>query len=137
MESAQSQEELDATSSLWPYHSNDDKPNNFVLTAIETTTNPKKGMQMLKSTPFLQWSGILAVCCLATVGQAQITNQLVVHLPFDTNYNNTVANGVTATAQGTPVFAAGKIGGGVTVTTRKDGSEISYVTLGTPTELQF
>ena len=93
---------------------------------------------MLKSKPILQWSGTLAVCCLATVGQAQITDKLVVHLPFDNNYNNTVANAVTATPEGTPVFAAGKIGpGGVTVTTRMDASEISYVSLGNPTELQF
>ncbi len=95
---------------------------------------------MKKSKTILQWSGVLAICCLATVGQAQIKDKLVVHLPFDNNYTNTVPNAITATSQGTPgpKFAAGKIGsGGVTVTTRKDGSEISYVTLGSPTELQF
>jgi hypothetical protein len=70
--------------------------------------------------------------------QAQITDELVVHLPFDNNYSNTRANGVTATAVGNPTFAAGKIGSGaVTVTTRKDGSDFSYVTLGNPVELAF
>lgn len=70
--------------------------------------------------------------------QAQITDELVVHLPFDNNYSNTRANGVTATAVGNPSFTAGKIGSGaVTVTTRKDGSDFSYVTLGNPAELAF
>jgi hypothetical protein len=87
--------------------------------------------------PILKWLGCLAVCCLATLSQAQIKDKLVVHLAFDNNYNNAVANGVTASPQGTPVFAAGKLGSGVTLTTRKDGSDFSYVSLGTPTELQF
>ena len=93
---------------------------------------------MNKSKTIVQWSGIWAICCLATVGQAQITNKLVVHLPFDNNYTNTVANAVTATPKGNPVFAAGQIGAGaVTLTTLMDGSEISYVSLGSPAELQF
>ena len=71
----------------------------------------------------LKWSGALTLASFATVGQAQIKDKLVVHLPFDNNYNNTVGNAVTATAQGTPSFGTGKIGGGVTVTTRKDGRE--------------
>jgi hypothetical protein len=93
---------------------------------------------MIKSKPILQWSGVLAICCMATVGQAQITNKLVVHLPFDNDYSNTVANTVTATPKGTPAFATGMIGAGaVTLTTLMDGSEISYVSLGSPAELQF
>jgi hypothetical protein len=78
----------------------------------------------------------------AAVGQAQITNALVVHLTFDGtdasgNYTNAVANSILAFPMGTPRSAVGKIGGAVSLTTRMDGSEISYLTLGYPTELQF
>ncbi len=93
---------------------------------------------MIKSKPILQWGGALAIGCLATVGQAQITNKLVVHLPFDNDYRNTRSNAVTATPRGAPVFTNGLIGAGaITVTTRMDGSEFSYVSLSSPAELQF
>src|SRR5512140_3570036 len=92
----------------------------------------------MRTKPILKGSGILVVCGLATLGQAQITDKLVVHLPFDNNYSNSRGNAVAATAQGTPSFTAGKIGAGaVTLTTRKDGSDFSYVTLGSPADLQF
>jgi hypothetical protein len=110
----------------------------YTVNRNATTMNSRRRPQMNNSKTIVQWSGVWAICCLATVGQAQITNKLVVHLPFDIDYTNTVANAVTATPRGTPVFAVGKIGAGaVTVTTRADGSEFSYVTLGNPTELRF
>jgi hypothetical protein len=85
------------------------------------------------------------LCFSAAVAHAQINNGLVVHLTFDGtnasgNYTNTIANGIEGVPVGTPYFtnAPGAIGNGaVSLTTRKDGSEISYVTLGYPTELQF
>jgi len=81
---------------------------------------------------------ILLMGGVATCSQAQITDRLVVHMPFDNSYANTRANAVTPAPVGTPTFVGGKIGAGaVTLTTRKDGSEISYVTLGNPAELQF
>jgi len=91
----------------------------------------------------LQHLALAAVLGLgAALGQAQITNALVVHLTFDGtdssgNYTNNIANGIMASPMGTPRSALGKIGGAVSLTTRKDGSEISYLNLGYPTELQF
>jgi len=67
-----------------------------------------------------------------------ITDQMVVHLPFDNTYANTVSNGVTAAAVGAPTFAAGKVGAGaLAFSSMADGSAFNYVTLGMPTELYF
>src|SRR5262249_10515366 len=92
----------------------------------------------MKTQTLLRWSGVFAVCSLATIGRAQITDQLVVHLPFDNDFKNTRNNGIDGTAVGTPTFGQGKIGtNAVAVTTKKDGSDFSYVTLGNPAQLNF
>ena len=67
-----------------------------------------------------------------------LTNGLLCHLTFDNNYNDDSGNGINGTPSGTPTFVAGKIGSGaVSFTTLADGSEIDYVTLGYPAQLQF
>ncbi len=67
-----------------------------------------------------------------------INQDMVVHLTFDNNYNNTVGNAVTAEAVGEPTFGAGKIGSGALVFGfPTDGSFFNYVTLGTPELLNF
>jgi len=88
-----------------------------------------------------------SACLLATVlfagwlniGRAShLTNGLLCHLTFDGNYKDDSGNGINGTPCGTPTFGAGKIGSGaVCFTTLHDGSEIDYVTLGYPQQLQF
>jgi hypothetical protein len=72
------------------------------------------------------------------VHAGNLTNSLLCHLTFDNNYNDDSGNGINGTPSGTPTFGAGKIGSGaVSLTTLQDGSEIDYVTLGYPPQLQF
>ncbi len=67
-----------------------------------------------------------------------ITKDLVVHLPFDNSYANTVAGGPTADKVGAPTFAAGKVGAGALAFTAKPAdSDFNYVTLGAPEQLNF
>ena len=82
--------------------------------------------------------GVAVVGALLSVSlQAQITNSLVVHLPFDNNYNDTSGNSLNGMAMGAPTFQPGILGQAVSLTTKMDGSEIDYVTLGYPPQLQF
>ncbi|PYJ85296.1 MAG: hypothetical protein DME22_09655, partial [Verrucomicrobia bacterium] len=77
---------------------------------------------------------------LTAESKSAITNGLVVHLTFDNDYNDSSGNGNNGSPQGTPgpSFVPGKIGSGaVSVTTKKDSSEIDYVTLGYPSQLKF
>ena len=67
-----------------------------------------------------------------------LTNGLLCHLTFDNNYTDDSGNSINGTPSGTPAFVAGKIGSGaVSFTTLQDGSEIDYVSLGYPPQLQF
>ena len=85
----------------------------------------------------LKLAAALTACLAGTAVQAQITDGLVVHLPFDNAYTNSRANGIDGTPVGTPTFGPGKIGQSVAVTTIRDGSVINYVTLGYPDLLKF
>jgi hypothetical protein len=88
-----------------------------------------------------------STCLLATAlvagwcngGHAStLTNSLLCHLTFDNNYNDDSGNSINGTPSGTPTFVAGKIGAGaVSLTTLQDASEIDYVSLGYPPQLQF
>jgi len=83
-------------------------------------------------------STVLGLAVSLPLAAGTITNELVVHLPFDNTYANTVNNGVTAEAVGAPTFAAGKVGAGaLAFSSMADGSAFNYVTLGMPTELYF
>ncbi len=66
-----------------------------------------------------------------------LTNGLVTHLTFDGAYSDSSGSGVVATPVGAPTFAPGQIGQAVVLTTRKDGSEFDYVSLGYPDVLRF
>jgi hypothetical protein len=86
----------------------------------------------------LIWSAVLGLAVSLPLAAGTITNDMVVHLPFDNTYANTVNNGVTAAAVGAPTFAAGKVGAGaLAFSSMADGSAFNYVTLGMPTELYF
>jgi hypothetical protein len=107
---------------------------------MKTTTTPRpKNPQKIHSQRLIQWTGAaLAFCFASAVAQAQITNDLVVHLTFDNTYNNTRANGIDGTAVGSPTFVTGQVGSGaVALTILRDASTFNYVTLGNPPLLNF
>lgn len=66
-----------------------------------------------------------------------ITQDLVVHLPFDDTPDDTSGRGNNATLQGAPGFTTGKIGKALHFVTLKDGSQIDYASLGYPDDLKF
>ncbi|MGA2246219.1 MAG: LamG-like jellyroll fold domain-containing protein, partial [Verrucomicrobiota bacterium] len=67
-----------------------------------------------------------------------LTNDLVLHLTFDGNYNDTSGRGNNGTPVGSPTFVAGKIGGqAVEVSTDTTNAVYNYVTLGTPSDFTF
>src|ERR1051326_4059456 len=107
---------------------------------MKTTTTPRpKNPQKIHSQRLIQWTGAaLAFCFASAVAQAQITNDLVLHLTFDNTYNNTRANGIDGTAVGSPTFVTGQVGSGaVALTILRDASTFNYVTLGNPPLLNF
>ncbi len=81
-----------------------------------------------------------AVLLAAAVSPAAITDDLVVHLTFDNTLADASGRGNNGTGVNNPTFAAGKIGGAISVFS--DGVErpnnlSRYVTLGTPADLNF
>jgi len=62
---------------------------------------------------------------------------LVVHLPFDDNYNDTSGRNNNASAAGTPDFQTGAIGKALHVQALADGSIENFATLGYPDDLKF
>lgn len=61
-----------------------------------------------------------------------VTQDLVAHLKFDGNLNDSSGKGNNGTAVGAPSFTAGKVGQAVKIPSGAD-----YVTLGTPADLNF
>ncbi|MBI2950091.1 MAG: immunoglobulin domain-containing protein [Verrucomicrobia bacterium] len=83
-------------------------------------------------------SQAVVVTVNAPAAPPKITDGLAVYLKFDGDLNDASGNKINGTAVGSPTFAAGKIGSGaLSVTSKKDGSAFSYVTLGTPDLLKF
>ena len=73
-----------------------------------------------------------------------LSNNLVAHLTFDGNLNDTSGRGNNAAyqfngaaANPTPTFLPGKLGSAFQVTTLVDSSAYEYATLAYPTDLQF
>jgi hypothetical protein len=66
-----------------------------------------------------------------------ISDQLVVHIKFDGDYNDSSGRGNNATPQGTPTLVGGKFGQAMQFTTLPDSSEIDYASLGSPDDLHF
>jgi hypothetical protein len=78
------------------------------------------------------------------VSPADINSNLVVHLKFDGDYNDSSGHGNNASAvaggsapDSGPSLVAGKIGQALRFTTARDGSVIDYATLGYPVDLKF
>jgi len=79
-----------------------------------------------------------------TVYLAPIISNLVVHLPFDGNFNDTSGRGNNATyahngvnGDPNPVFVTGKIGQAFEYSVTNDASKFNYATLGYPNDLRF
>ena len=85
----------------------------------------------------------LALACLALPGtfeaslQAGITDDLVMHLTFDTDYADSTANHTDGTPFGNPVLGTGILGKAVTLGTTASENIFNYVALGTPELLNF
>jgi hypothetical protein len=71
------------------------------------------------------------------VSPGPVTSNLVVHITFDGNYDDSSGRTNNATAVGGPTLVAGKIGQAMKFTTTQDGSTIQYATLGYPDDLKF
>jgi len=85
----------------------------------------------------------LALACLALPGtfeaslQAGITDDLVMHLTFDTDYADSTANHTDGTPFGDPALTAGILGKAATLGTIAAENTFNYVALGTPELLNF
>ncbi len=66
-----------------------------------------------------------------------ITNDLVLHLKFDGNYDDSSGRGNNGTAVGTPTIVPGRLGNAAYLNTDTAASTYNYVTLGKPVDLNF
>jgi autotransporter-associated beta strand protein len=78
----------------------------------------------------------------ATAAQVGLTNGMVLHLPFDTDYKdisgrNNNGTAVGATTVGLPVAGPAAVGGGALHYSSDTTPSYNYVTLGKPSDLQF
>lgn len=90
------------------------------------------------------YGAVTGVVAVVRIYSGPITSNLVVHLPFDGNFNDTSGRGNNATyqyngeaANSSPTFLPGKLGSAFQVTTLIDSSDYEYATLGYPDDLQF
>lgn len=80
----------------------------------------------------------LLASLLVGSGQAAITDQLVTHLTFDNNLEDSSGKAHHGTAVGTVGYGTGAVGAGAAkLSFKKDGSAFNYVTLGAPADLNF
>ena len=61
-----------------------------------------------------------------------VTNDLVVHLKFDGNFNDSSGRGNNGTPVGAPTIATGKIGSAMQYTDADSGASLNYVSLDNP-----
>jgi phospholipase C len=99
------------------------------------------GYRVVASNSFGMTTSMVSVL---KVYRGPLTNQLVVHLPFDGNFNDTSGRGNNAryatngsAANPNPLFVPGKLGQAFQYTTLSDGSRFEYATLGYPADLRF
>jgi hypothetical protein len=90
------------------------------------------------------FGAVTSTFAILNVWSGPITSNLVVHLPFDGNFNDTSGQGNNASyatngpdADPNPTFVPGKIGQAFQYTTTKNASIQEYATLGYPLDLQF
>ena len=66
-----------------------------------------------------------------------ISQDLVAHLKFDTDYADSSGHGNNGTTVGAPTLVAGKIGSAMQYTDADSGADYNYVTLGNPADLHM
>lgn len=83
-------------------------------------------------------SSIVSLTVVSVPVYANITNGLVLHLPFDTDASDSSGRGNNGTYVGSPSLVKGIIGTqALHYNTDTSSSTYNYVTLGTPADLQF
>jgi hypothetical protein len=83
-------------------------------------------------------SGGVKLAVLPAPQYANATNDLVLHLKFDGNYNDASGRGNHAANVGATTFVAGKVGANALhYSTDINAGQYNYATLGTPSDLQF
>ncbi len=105
---------------------------NLTLNTVQTIDSGNYTVVIANS-----YSAVTSTVARLTVFSSAITNNLVVHLPFDGNYADTSGRTNDATPVGSPGFAPGKIGQAFQFTTKQDGSGFNYATLNYPSDLKF
>jgi Concanavalin A-like lectin/glucanases superfamily/Immunoglobulin domain len=90
------------------------------------------------------YGAVTSVVAILKVWTGSLSSNLVVHLTFDGDLNDTSGRTNNATyqfnganAKSSPTFLAGKLGSAFQVTTLIDSSDYEYATLGYPVDLQF
>jgi hypothetical protein len=90
------------------------------------------------------YGSVTSAVAQLTVFLASITNDLVVHLPFDGNFSDTSGRGNNAAyahngvnGDANPVFVNGKIGQAFEYSVTNDATKFNYATLGYPNDLRF
>jgi hypothetical protein len=81
--------------------------------------------------------GAVSAIARVIVAPSVFSSNLVVHITFDGNYNDTSGRGNNATPVGSPTLVAGKLGQAMKFTTTQDGSTKDYATLSYPADLKF
>jgi hypothetical protein len=113
--------------------------NTLILSTLQTTDGGN--YQLVASNSF---GAITSSVAVLKVYAGPLTSNLVVHLPFDSAFNDTSGRGNNAAyatngpnANPNPVFVAGKIGQAFQYTTFIDGTRFEYATLGYPADLKL
>lgn len=73
----------------------------------------------------------------ASASDLNLTNGLVLHLPFDTDYKDVSGRANNGTPVGSPALASGEVGGGAVHYGTTNGIATNYVTVGVVPDLQF
>ncbi len=73
----------------------------------------------------------------APIEFANLTNYLMLHLPFDGNYNDTSGNGNNASPGGSPTFASGILGQAVSLSSSNASGSYNFVSVPDAAGLQF
>ena len=73
----------------------------------------------------------------ANVEQRPLDEALVAYLPFDGDFWDRSGRGTHGLPVGNPTFAPGVVGSALSVSSLKNGSAFNFVTLGSPTNLNF
>jgi autotransporter-associated beta strand protein len=73
----------------------------------------------------------------ASASDLNLTNGLVLHLPFDTDYKDVSGRANNGTTVGSPALASGEVGSGAVHYGTTNGVATNYVTVGVVPDLQF